>query len=472
MSFPLRGKHYAVFFPSMCFPRGGISTSTLRRSDPSQAALATTAMKPEPDTAPAHTPRFPADTELLAPAGCFPSLQAAIDNGADAVYFGLAQLNMRARARRSFNVPDLEEIMTRLHAANVKGCLTLNTLLYEHDLKLCRKMLETAAEHNVDAVIMSDMAAVQMANEIGLEVHLSTQLSLSNYDAVKFYAPYCDRVVLARELNLKMIRSIYDKILANGLTGRDGREMEIEAFAHGALCIAVSGRCGMSLFTSNASANRGACEQNCRKEYTVTDTETGKQLKIDNHFVMSPNDIATLDFMDEFLRAGVKVLKIEGRGRSPEYVATVTRAYRKAIDAVHEGKFDKEFVKSLYPQLETVYNRGLSSGYYLGREQGWSADYGNKSKRRKVLVGSVAHAYRKAGVIEVQATANSLQKGDSILVIGNTTGVIEDTVGELRVLRENGDMQTVDSCTTGQTITLTVKGKIRTNDKLYKVVDA
>ncbi|MCP5535531.1 MAG: U32 family peptidase [Akkermansiaceae bacterium] len=412
------------------------------------------------------------ETELLAPAGCFPSLQAAIDNGADSVYFGLAQLNMRARARRSFNVPDLREIITRLHDAGVKGCLTLNTLLYEHDLNLARKMLETAREENVDAVILSDMAAMQMANELGLEVHLSTQLSLSNYDSVKFYAPYCDRVVLARELNLKMIKSIYDKIKANGLVGRAGREMEIEAFAHGALCIAVSGRCGMSLFTSNASANRGACEQNCRKEYTVTDTETGKQLKVDNNFIMSPNDIATLDFMDEFLKAGIRVLKIEGRGRSPEYVATVTRAYRKAIDAVHAGEFNKEFVKSLYPQLETVYNRGLSSGYYLGREQGWSADYGNKSKRRKVLVGHVAHAYRKAGVIEVRSSATTLKTGDDILVIGNSTGVIEGKVGEMRVLLENGDMIVSDECSNGQTLTLKVAGKIRTNDKLFKVEDA
>lgn len=411
------------------------------------------------------------DTELLAPAGCFASLQAAIDHGADSVYFGLAQLNMRARARRSFNVNDLKEIISRLHEAGVKGCLTLNTLLYEHDLALARKMLETAREHDVDAVILSDMAAMQMANELGLEVHLSTQLSLSNYDAVKFYAPYCDRVVLARELNLKMIKSIYDKIRENGLVGRAGREMEIEAFAHGALCIAVSGRCGMSLFTSNASANRGACEQNCRKEYTVTDTETGKQLKIDNQFVMSPNDIATLDFMDEFLGAGIKVLKIEGRGRSPEYVAAITRAYRQAIDAVHNGTFNKEFVKSLYPQLEGVYNRGLSSGYYLGREQGWSADYGNKSKRRKVLVGSVAHAYRKAGVIEVRATATTLEKGDDILVIGNSTGVIEGKVNQMRILQENGEMTESEKCPNGQTLTLKVKGKIRTNDKVYKVVN-
>lgn len=412
---------------------------------------------------------YPRDTELLAPAGCFASLQAAIDNGADAVYFGLAQLNMRARARRSFEVSDLDEIMARLHAGGVKGYLTLNTLLYEHDLKLCRKMLETAKATNVDGAILSDMAAVQVANELGVEVHLSTQLSLSNYEAVKFYAPYCDRVVLARELNMKMIRSVYDKILDNALVGRDGREMEIEAFAHGALCIAVSGRCGMSLFTSNASANRGGCEQNCRKEYTVTDNDTGKQLKIDNNFVMSPNDIATLDFMDEFLHSGVKVLKIEGRGRSPEYVATVIRAYRKAVDAVHNGTFNKEFVENLYPELENVYNRGLSSGYYLGREQGWSAAYGNKSKRRKVIIGKITHVYQKAGVVEVAKTAAPLAKGDEIMIIGNSTGVLEQKAGEMRVKREGDNMEIVDKCDRGETMTIAIEGKVRLNDKLYKV---
>lgn len=456
----------------MCFPDGPQFPSTVGiapTGDAIQTHATTTLITTDVPDSPKHPFQ---ETELLAPAGCFPSLQAAVDHGADAVYFGLAQLNMRARARRSFNVPDLKEIMHRLHEGGVKGYLTLNTLLYEHDLKICRKMLETAAEEKVDGVILSDMAAVQMANETGLEVHLSTQLSLSNYEAVQFYAPYCDRVVLARELNLKMIRSIYDKIKQEGLVGRDGREMEIEAFAHGALCIAVSGRCGMSLFTSNASANRGACEQNCRKEYLVTDAETGQQLKIDNNFVMSPNDIATLDFMDKFLEAGIKVLKIEGRGRSPEYVATVVRSYRKAIDAVHAGTFDKQFVKTLSPQLESVYNRGLSSGYYLGREQGWSADYGNKSKRRKVLVGNVAHAYRKAGVIEVRSSATTLAVGDDILVIGETTGVVEAKVGEMRILQDDGTMLVADDCKNGQTLTLGIEGKIRVNDKLYKVVDA
>lgn len=409
--------------------------------------------------------------ELLAPAGCFPSLQAAIDNGADAVYFGLAQLNMRARARRSFNVPDLHEIMTRLHNSGVKGYLTLNTLLYEHDLKLCRKMLETAKSENVDGVILSDMAAVEMANELGIEVHLSTQLSLSNFDSVKFYAPYCDRVVLARELNLKMIRSIYDKINDRELVGRDGRPMEIEAFAHGALCIAVSGRCGMSLFNSNASANRGACEQNCRKEYTMTSIEDGKQLKLDNNFIMSPNDIATLDFMDQFLESGVRVLKIEGRGRSPEYVAAVIRAYRKAIDAVVAGTFTQKLVEELYPELEGVFNRGLSSGYYLGREQGWAADAGNKSKRRKVFVGSVSHSYTKAGVIVIDSAAVPLSQGEDYLVIGDTTGVIEGQVSEMRAMATDGEMIDATEGLKGQTITLKINGKARTNDKVYKIVE-
>ncbi|NWK57551.1 U32 family peptidase [Verrucomicrobiaceae bacterium N1E253] len=415
---------------------------------------------------------FKEPIELLAPAGCFPSLQAAIDNGADAVYFGLAQLNMRARSRRSFNVPDLKEIMSRLHAAKVKGYLTLNTLLYEHDLKLCQKMLETAKAEKVDGVILSDMAAVQMANELDLEVHLSTQLSLSNFESVRFYAPYCDRVVLARELNLKMIRSIYDKINDQNLRGRDGRPMEIEAFAHGALCIAVSGRCGMSLFNSNASANRGACEQNCRKEYIMTSVEDGKQLKLDNNFIMSPNDIATIDFMDQFLESGVRVLKIEGRGRSPEYVAAVIRAYRKAVDAVVNGTFTPKLVDQLYPELEGVFNRGLSSGYYLGRDQGWAADAGNKSKRRKVLVGKVSHAYPKAGVVVIDAAASPLSRGESFLVIGNSTGVIEGEVNDLRAMQDNGEMLETEHGQKGQTLTLKINAKARLNDKVYKVVEA
>ncbi len=430
-------------------------------------------LPPIPRVARSKAPILPDhDIELLAPAGCYASLQAAIDSGADAVYFGLAQLNMRARARRSFHIKDLTEIMTRLKEAGVLGYLTLNTLLYPHDMAMCRRLMEAAVQQRVDGVIVADMAAVQMANELGLEVHLSTQLSLSNYEAVKFYAPYCDRVVLARELNLSMIRTIYDRIREDGLVGRSGLEMEIEAFAHGALCIAISGRCGMSLFTSNASANRGACDQSCRKEYVVTDADSGSQLKVDNHFVMSPNDIATLDFMDAFLGAGIKVLKIEGRGRSPEYVAAVTRAYRKAVDAVKSGTFDKDFVESVYPELEGVYNRGLSSGYYLGREQGWSGEYGNKSKRRKVLVGSISHVYTKAGVAQIDSTASSLESGQDILIIGEKTGVVEEKLTEMRVEEPNGVMTDAMQCGPGRKITIKVPQRVRSGDKLFKVTEA
>jgi putative protease len=403
--------------------------------------------------------------ELLAPAGCLPSLQAAIDHGADAVYFGLAQLNMRARARRSFGHDDLPEIMERCRAGGVKGYLTLNTILYDHDLPMARRLLEHAAAHQVDAVIMSDMAAIRIARELGLEVHLSTQLSISNFETFRFYAQFGDRIVLARELSLPMIKKISAQIAEHDLRGPSGRMMEIEAFAHGALCIAVSGRCGMSLHTSNASAYRGACEQNCRKEYVVTDKETGQQLEIDNNFVMSPNDLSTIGFLDELLGSGVCVLKIEGRGRAPEYVATVVHAYRQALDAIAAGTYSPEFVQSLHTGLESVYNRGLSSGYYLGREQGWSKSHGSKATHRKVLVGKVTNYYAKIGVIEVQATAGGIEVGEEFVVIGDKTGVINGTVGELRL-----ETDPVQSVAPKETFSLRIDGKARRNDQLFRFV--
>ncbi len=280
---------------------------------------------------------FTERVELLAPAGCFPSLNAAIANGADAVYFGLAQLNMRARSRRSFELEDLGEICRTCSKAGVRSFLALNTVLYDHDLPLCRRMMELAANEKISAVIVSDMAAMKMANELGIECHLSTQLSISNAESIQFYAPYCDRIVLARELSLPMINNVHRAIVSQNICGRSGRLMELEAFAHGALCVAVSGRCSMSLYTSNASANRGACDQNCRKEYIVKDPDTGDELLVDNNFVMSPNDIQTIDILDQMLESGISVFKIEGRGRAPEYVGGVTAAYRKALDAALSG---------------------------------------------------------------------------------------------------------------------------------------
>lgn len=401
-------------------------------------------------------------TELLAPAGCFPSLQAGINAGADAVYFGVAQLNMRARARRSFQLSDIGEILSICHENRVKGYLTLNTLLYDYDANAARKILEAGKENNVDAVILADMAAVQMANELGLEVHLSTQLSISNYETVKFYAPLCERIVLARELNLKMIKHIHEQMLEADLRGKSGRPMELEAFAHGALCIAVSGRCGMSLHTSNASASRGACEQNCRKEYIVTDKETGQQLEIDNNFVMSPNDISTIDFLDQVLDAGIHTLKIEGRGRSPEYVDSVIRSYRKAIDALNDGRYTQELVEGLQGGLEKVYNRGHSDGYYLGRKQGWSQTYGSKATRQKIEVGKVSNFFSRVHVAEITATTGELRIGDEYTIIGESTGVVSGVVEEIRV-----DEQAVEGVKGHCVFSIKVQDKVRRGDRLY-----
>jgi putative protease len=409
--------------------------------------------------------------ELLSPAGCYPSLHAAIAEGADAVYFGLAQLNMRARARRSFQRHDLPEIVRICRAGGVRCYLALNTLLYEHDLKVCRQLLESAAAEGVNAVILADMAAVQMANALGLEIHLSTQLSISNFEAAKFYAPWCDRIVLARELNLSLIRAIHQRILADNLRGRSGRRMEIEAFAHGALCIAVSGRCGMSLYSSGASANRGACEQNCRKEYIVKDIDTGKEMVVDNNLVLSPNDILTLDFLDQMVDCGVQVFKIEGRGRSPEYVAAVTRAYRKALDAVRAGTYTQAQARQWLPELEKVYQRGFSSGYYLGRQQGWSGQADSQATHRKVYVGTVLNYFEQAGVVQSTAEAADLSIGDEYLVIGKTTGVVGGQVEQLR-LCEGEAMRDSPTAPQGSQFTLPHQGKVRRGDKLYKMQPA
>ena len=406
-------------------------------------------------------------SELLAPAGCYSSLNAAIANGADAVYFGLAQLNMRARARRSFESDDLIEICRICREAGVRSYLALNTVLYEHDLKLCRDLLVEAKEQNVGAVILSDMAAVMIAVELGLEVHLSTQLSISNSESVRFYAAYCDRIVLARELSIPMIKSVHKKIVDEEIRGRSGKLMELEAFAHGALCVAVSGRCNMSLYTSNASANRGACEQNCRKEYIVKDAKTGAELLVDNNYIMSPNDILTLGFVDKMVAAGVQVFKIEGRGRSADYVGAATAAYRKALDAVADGTYNQELVAELMPSLEKVYNRGFSSGYYLGQKQGWAAADGTKATRHKQKVGTLNHVFSKAGIVSVECCAGNLKVGDEYVIIGHTTGAVTGTVTELRVEDECGVSSVPESVQRGMVFTMPHKGEARPGDQLY-----
>lgn len=399
--------------------------------------------------------------EVLAPAGCYASLQAAIDAGAHAVYFGLAQLNMRARSRRSFHLKDLPEIMDRCRKGGIRGYLTLNTLLYDHDLKLCYKLLEAAKENGVNAIIASDMACIMRARELGLEVHLSTQLSVSNFESFKFYSQWCDRIVLARELNLSMIKKLHLQIREADLRGPAGRSMEIEAFAHGALCIAVSGRCGMSLFTDNASANRGACIQNCRKEYIVKDKDTGKELMIDNNFVMSPNDISTIEFLDQLVDAGVHTLKIEGRGRPPEYVKLVTRSYRNAVNAILDGTYSKEFVEAQLEELKKVYNRGLSDGFYLGREQGWSGSYGSKATRQKVQMGKVTHYYSKLGVAEIKPISK-VSIGQEFVIIGETSGAVEGVIEAMHT--DDGPVKEVS---TEEVFSIKVSQRVRENDTFY-----
>ncbi len=408
------------------------------------------------------------EPELLAPAGCYASLRAAITSGADAVYFGLAQLNMRARARRSFEREDLAEICRICREGGVRSYLALNTVLYEHDLRLCRSLLEEAAEQQVSAVILADMAAVEIARELGLEVHLSTQLSISNSAAVRFYAPYCDRIVLARELSLPMIATVHQRIVEDEIRGASGRLMELEAFAHGALCIAVSGRCSMSLYSSNASANRGACEQNCRKEYIVKDVQSGDEMLVDNNYIFSPNDILTIGFVDKMVASGVQVFKIEGRGRSADYVGAVTAAYRQALDAVRDGSFSQELVDELLPKLEAVYNRGFSSGYYLGQQQGWAASGGTQATRQKDRIGTVLNHFQKAGVIEVEALSGKLSVGDEYVIIGHTTGAVPGEVAELRVEDADG-RRSPETVEKGMVFTLPHTGEARTGDELYRL---
>ncbi|QQE13481.1 U32 family peptidase [Planctomycetota bacterium] len=405
--------------------------------------------------------------ELLAPAGCFPSLTAAINAGADAIYFGLGNLNMRSVARRSFDVDDLPEIMSRIKEAGIKGYLALNTVVYDNELDKARTILTHAKEQGVDAIILADMAILQICKDLDLPVHLSTQLSISNYEALQFYTPHCERIVLARECSLTKIRVIHEQIQSNQLLGNTGRLMEIEAFAHGALCIATSGRCSMSLFHEGLSANRGACRQLCRRSYKVTDSDTGQEMVLDNNFVFSPSDIAVIDILDQVISSGVSVLKVEGRGRAPEYVHTVITAYRKALTALQEDRYNKEFVEELFTDLKTVYNRGLSTGYYLGKPQEWSKRYGSKATHTKTIVGPVTNFFTKLNVAEIHAQAAPISVGDKFAIIGPTTGVLEGTITDLRV-----DEKSVETAPQGCRFSIKLPSRVRRSDSFYHMKPA
>ena len=372
--------------------------------------------------------------EIMAPAGNFECLHAAIQGGADSVYFGVGQLNMRSHSANNFAPEDLPEVVKICREAGVKSYLTLNIVLYQEDLPAMREALDCAKSAGVDAIIASDMAAISYCRSIGLEVHISTQLSISNVEALRFYARFADVVVLARELNLDQVKDIHDTIVRESICGPSGQLVRIEMFAHGALCMAISGKCYLSLHTYGASANRGACYQVCRRGYEVTDLETGNKLNIDNKYIMSPKDLCTIDFMDRIIESGVKVFKIEGRARSAEYVKRCASCYRRAADAVCDGSYTPELAASLKGELAEVFNRGFWDGYYQGAYLGqWSEVYGSQATLKKVYCGKVSNWFDRIGVVEISVESCPLNIGDRAMAIGATTGVVEFTVEDMRV---------------------------------------
>ncbi len=404
--------------------------------------------------------------ELMAPAGSFESLQAAIDNGADSVYFGVAQLNMRARASINFTIDDLPEIVRRCEAKNIRTYLTLNTIIYDHDLSIIKTLLDAAKKAGITAVIAMDQAVIAYARQINMEVHISTQINITNIETVKFYALFADTMVMSRELSLRQVKKICEQIEKEQIKGPSGNLVEVEIFGHGALCMAVSGKCYMSLHSHNSSANRGACKQNCRKKYTVIDQETGVEMELDNQYIMSPKDLCTLDFLDQVIDTGIKVLKIEGRGRAPEYVATVIKTYREAIDAYYEGNFTRERVKTWMNELKKVYNRGFWSGYYLGQKLGeWSNVDGSKATQKKVYLGKGMHYFPKSKIAEFKIDAYDLTLGDTILITGPTTGAKEFQLTEMLVNDEKKE-----KAVKGDSVTIPLDFRIRLSDKLYKIV--
>ena len=406
--------------------------------------------------------------ELMAPAGNFESLQAALDNGADSIYFGVEQLNMRARASINFTLDDLKEISERCKAKNVRTYLTLNTIIYDHDLTIVKTLIQKAKDADITAVIAMDQAVIATARTIDMEVNISTQINITNVATARFYAMFADTMVLSRELSLRQVKKITEAIVKDNICGPPGNLLEIEIFGHGALCMAVSGKCYMSLHNHNSSANRGACKQNCRKKYTVIDQETGVEMELDNEYIMSPKDLCTIDFLDEIIDAGVKVLKIEGRGRAPEYVAKVIKCYRDAIDSIENGTYSKEKVIDWMLELEKVYNRGFWSGYYLGQKLGeWSNGSGSHATQKKVYIGKGMHYYPKANIGEFKIEAYDIEVGDTILITGPTTGAKEMEVKEMFVNDVNASKaQRGDSCT------IKLDFRIRPSDKLYKIVAA
>ncbi len=409
------------------------------------------------------------ELEIMAPAGNFECLHAAIQGGADSVYFGVGKLNMRSHSAANFQPEDLAEVVRICREAGVRSYLTLNITLYEEELDAMRSALDAAKAAGVDAVIASDMAAIEYCRKVGLEVHISTQLSISNSQSLRFYSQFADVVVLARELNLDQVRKISDTIGRDNICGPSGRPVRIEMFAHGALCMAVSGKCYLSLHSYGASANRGSCYQVCRRGYEVTDLETGNQLLVDNKYIMSPKDLCTIEFMDKIIASGVKVFKIEGRARSAEYVKRCASCYRTAADAVCDGTYSPEFAAGLKKELAEVFNRGFWDGYYQGAYLGqWSEVYGSQATRTKIYCGKITNWFDRIGVAEISVESVPVHRGDRLMVTGATTGVVEFDASDLRVNLEAAEIAGKGvRCSVAVDPSICPDGKLRRGDKVF-----
>lgn len=405
------------------------------------------------------------DFEIMAPVGSRESLAAAIQAGADSIYFGIEKLNMRAHSASTFTIDDLREIAATCNEHGIKTYLTVNTIIYNEDIPLMHEIVDAAKEAGISAVIASDVAVMTYCNKVGQEVHLSTQLNISNVEALKFYAQFADVVVLARELNMSQVAEVHRLAEEQNICGPSGQPVRIEMFCHGALCMAISGKCYLSLDNANRSANRGECIQLCRRSYTVTDNETGTQLEIDNKYVMSPKDLKTVRFIDKMMKSGVRVFKIEGRARGPEYVYTVVKCYKEAIQSVIDGTFTEEKKDHWDERLATVFNRGFWDGYYLGQELGeWNKNYGSCATEKKVYVGKGVKYFSKLGVAEFAIEAADFKKGDKLLITGPTTGVIYMNADEIRY-----DLEPVEEARKGQRVSMPVPAKVRPSDKLFKL---
>ncbi len=408
------------------------------------------------------------DIEITAPVGSYDSLMAAIQGGADSVYFGAEQLNMRAGSSNNFTLEDLRNIARICKEKGLKSYLTVNVVVFDHEISQMQKIIDAAAESGISAIIASDHAAIEYAFKTGVEVHLSTQLNISNTTSLRFYSQWADVAVLARELNLDQVRGIYDSIQMQEIRGPGGELVRIEMFAHGALCMAISGKCYLSLHENNTSANRGNCYQTCRKSYIVTEKESGYQMEIDNEYIMSPKDLCTVGFIDKMLDAGVRILKIEGRARSPEYVKTVTSCYNEAVNAVIDGSYSDERIKEWKERLSTVFNRGFWDGYYLGQKLGeWNTRYGSSATKRKVYLGKVTNYFSKINVAEIRLENGDMKSGDNILIIGPSTGVVEITASEIRV-----DLNVTEKAMKGELCSIKVHDYLRRSDKVYRWVDS